>query len=328
MTSRGRMIVTFRTGKTLNEIVKLIEIGEIMNVIEKKINDITFRLKEEHDFSWINKYGNVFEVFYHQTSGNICFGVDKNEEKLFLKYAGASTINFEGCTTDTIDYLKKSTRIYEEIQHPNLVKMIDHFEVGDGYLVIFKWSEGESLHTHMKYTKEEKYTNPHSPNYRFNKLTQLQKIEAINTIIDLHVLLSENGYIAVDFYDGSMMYDFRNNSLMICDIDLYEKGPFINSMGRMFGSSRLMAPEEFQKGAVIDGITNVFLLGAMAFEILGNSRNKTKEEWSSFDELYIVASKAVDENRLIRYQSVKQFQKAWQNALSELDISKEFCNNI
>ena len=41
--------------------------------------------------------------------------------------------------------------------------------------------------------------------------------------------------------------------------------PFRNFMGRMWGSSSLMSPEEFVKDAILDEITNVFNMGAVAF---------------------------------------------------------------
>ncbi len=36
-----------------------------------------------------------------------------------------------------------------------------------------------------------------------------------------------------------------------CDIDLYSKKPYVNKMGRLWGSSRFMSPEEFELNAMI-----------------------------------------------------------------------------
>jgi serine/threonine-protein kinase len=47
----------------------------------------------------------------------------------------------------------------------------------------------------------------------------------------------------------------------------------------MWGSSRFMSPEEFELGATIDGSTNVFTMGAVSFELLGNNYNRSIEEW-------------------------------------------------
>jgi hypothetical protein len=51
---------------------------------------------------------------------------------------------------------------------------------------------------------------------------------------ELHnIIVSEQGYVAIDFYDGSIMFDFSNKRTIICDIDYYSKMPYINTIGRM-----------------------------------------------------------------------------------------------
>mgnify|MGYP006990364804 CR=1 FL=1 len=60
------------------------------------------------------------------------------------------------------------------------------------------------------------------------------------------------GYVAVDFYDGSILYDVREHKTTICDVDVFRRQPCVNDMGRMWGSSRFQAPEEYRLGAAID----------------------------------------------------------------------------
>ena len=50
---------------------------------------------------------------------------------------------------------------------------------------------------------------------------------------------------------------------------IYILKPFVNKMGRLWGSSRFMSPEEFELNAIIDERTNV----AMAFAILGGGKD-------------------------------------------------------
>ena len=57
-------------------------------------NGISFQLQGVHNFDWLDKLGNVFCVFDKQDSGNISFGVEKDERKIFVKYAGALPVNF------------------------------------------------------------------------------------------------------------------------------------------------------------------------------------------------------------------------------------------
>lgn len=65
----------------------------------------------------------------------------------------------------------------------------------------------------------------------------------------IRAALAAKGYVTIDFYDGSIMYDFEYARTVICDIDFYVKSPYINNMGRLWGSSRFMSLEEFQVAA-------------------------------------------------------------------------------
>jgi serine/threonine protein kinase len=104
-------------------------------------------------------------------------------------------------------------------------------------------------------------------------------------ILSFHNYVNAKGYVAVDFYDGSIMYDFTQKKTMICDIDFYVKMPHINNMGRMWGSARFMSPEEFKLGAEIDAITNVYLMGATAFALLSDYK-RTFDKWPLSEDLW------------------------------------------
>lgn len=67
----------------------------------------------------------------------------------------------------------------------------------------------------------------------------------------------------------------------ICDIDLYKKKPFTNTMGRIWGSSRFMPPEEFKLGARIDGKSNVFNMAAIAYGMLGGKLDQSITKWDA-----------------------------------------------
>ncbi len=56
--------------------------------VEIQLNQVTFQLKEHHNFDWLLKLGTVFAVFDQQDSGNISFGVEKNGHKNSLNTQG------------------------------------------------------------------------------------------------------------------------------------------------------------------------------------------------------------------------------------------------
>lgn len=54
----------------------------------------------------------------------------------------------------------------------------------------------------------------------------------------------------------------------------------IFDMGRMWGSSLFQSPEEYEVGAVIDEITNVYAVGATAFALFGEY-NRNRDRWQA-----------------------------------------------
>lgn len=264
----------------------------------------------------LKKYGKVFCVFDEQDSGNISFGVDDGKHKCFVKYAGAKTIEYSGQPKDAINILKKAMTTYQELKHPHLINLLEYYPTSDGYVGVFKWFDGECLHPHWSFGGVEKYINPKSPYYRFKNLDIKRRLDALETIFSFHAYVEVQGYVAVDFYDGSILYDFKRHETKICDIDFYRKSPSVNDVGEGFwGSDRFKSPEEFTLGALIDARTNVFTMGRVAFGLLGGEMDCSFEKWEAGKELYEVAIKAVNEKRENRYATVKEFFNAWKMAL-------------
>jgi len=278
------------------------------------INGVYFKLKEPHDFSWLNELGQVFCVFDQQDSGNICFGLSRGGKRQFVKYAGAITTQYTGEASQAIARLMQARGVYSHLRHDTLITMTDAFSTADGYSLVFDWFDGETLHPHWAYPPPHKYTNPSSPFYRFRKLPADLRVAILKQIFSFHVHIEAHGYVAVDFYDGSILYDFTSNKVMICDIDYYQRKPFFNRMGRLWGSSRFMSPEEFVLGSPIDGKTNVFNMGATAFCLLGGQTDRSITTWEASESLFRIARKATSLDRDMRYSSVSEFYHEWTHA--------------
>ena len=288
---------------------------------------ISVRLKERHDFSFLDKYGRVFCAFDQNDSGNISFGLlSDDNRKLFVKYAGARTVNYDGEPAQAIARFRKAIKAYEDLRHPVLVKLIDHCDTASGGVAaLFEWAEGDCLHAHWNFAKYPKYQHPQCPSYRLRHLPPNVRLAALHQIFEFHEYVAQKGYVAIDFYDGCIMYDFATDHLTICDVDFYEKAPFINNMGRMWGSSRFMSPEEFQLGAVVDEVSNVFALGATAFEFFGNNRDRCREQWDGPPALFEVACKAVSPERGARYQCIGEFMEEWDAAVRITQRKQPWC---
>jgi len=103
--------------------------------------------------------------------------------------------------------------------------------------------------------------DPASACQRLARLPAAAQLPLFDTLIDLHQALADLGWVACDLYDGSLIVDFATLTLRVIDLDEYRRGPSRNNMGRMFGSTRFVAPEEFEPGAALDQRTTVFTLG-------------------------------------------------------------------
>lgn len=281
--------------------------------IEITIGRLSFKLREKHDFGWLLAIGKPFIVYDQQDSGNLCFGVEKKGHKLFVKYAGAKTMDFKGETSYAIDRLKSAIQSYIDLKHQVLIEYKDSFETPNGFVAIFEWFDGENMHPHWIYPPPAKYKNPNSPFYKFKKLPLKTRLYALDKIYSFHVYVEHKGYQAVDFYDGSLLFNFERNELKICDIDFYAKKPYVNAM--CWGSKRFNAPEECVKEAILDERTNVYNMGATAFSLIGGELDRTIDKWEGSEVLFRVAQKATNDNRSDRFSSVAEFYEEWQKAL-------------
>jgi serine/threonine-protein kinase len=280
------------------------------------IDAVTFKLQEACDFTWLSKLGRVFKVFDQQDSGNLSFGVEQEGQKYFVKFAGAKPLTFEGNSLDAVSRLKEAIPLYNDLESEALINLVTHFEVESGYAAVFEWFEGECLRSHWLFTGEAKLNHPESPFYRYRQLSVEKRLASLDVIFSFHVHVELQGYVAVDFYDGSILYDFVNDETKICDIDYYRLKPTLNDLGENFwGSSRFKSPEEFILGAPIDEVTNVFNMGTTAFVLLGGASDRSFAKWEASQAHYDVAVRAVSPEREQRYQNVAEFKSAWDKAV-------------
>ena len=114
---------------------------------------------------------------------------------------------------------------------------------------------------------------------------------------------------------------FDQSRVHAIDLDSYHMGTFTNRMGRMFGSTRFMAPEEFELGATIDERTTVFTMGRTA-AVLMSDGSLDREPFLGTDRQLDVMLRACEEDPNDRFQSVAELYAAWMDAKRQL-IQKE-----
>lgn len=274
------------------------------------------------DFSFLGRYGTPFCVFDQQQSGCIAFGMQSEKwGRLFVKFAGAPTVNARVSPDSAVVALQHAVQNYQALQgHPALIRLRGSGAVAGGYAAVFTWAEGVSLYPGTRFLPAQRYTHPDSPLYKLLYQPLIVRLRMLDNVFDFHRYALSKGFMAVDFYDGSLLADFATGSIHVCDIDLYRRMPCCNDRGRMPGSARFLSPEEYEKGAPLDEITMQYTMGALAFAFLGNHGGREAAAWTAAKPLYAVAARACQEYRALRYPSYAAFLQAWRDTVGKTTV--------
>jgi aminoglycoside phosphotransferase (APT) family kinase protein len=266
------------------------------------IDGVPLKLKAPFDLSFLSKYGTVFKVFDDQGSGNLCFGVQADDGKrYFVKFAGAPTVKYAGDAKGAIERLKFAVPAYLDLVHPMLIKLIKAEEIGSGFAVIFGWVD--AVCAHPMYPSDFR---------RFKQVPLVSRIQMFEDILDFHIHAAEKGYNAYDFYNANIMWEPDDNKVIICDIDFYSKG-WYEGMSGPWNDSKFASPEERTDGAVVDEVSTVYNMGAIAFFLFADS-DRSPETWPFSPKLYVVVKKATSDERSERQQSIRQLIEEWEAA--------------
>jgi hypothetical protein len=247
---------------------------------------------EEGIEAYLGRVGTVFRTFPGHDSDCMSYGIEVGGERWFVKHSGAAR---------GIASLRRAERLHTVARHAALPRLHNAFETPGGL-------GGVVIH------------QPHgaaagSPRARFEALPLAEVAAALGTIYDAHLLLAGLGFVAVDFYDGCIIYDFEGCRTYLCDLDEYREGPFVLEDERLPGSTRFMAPEEWERGARVDQVTNVFTLGRTAAVLLGD-RSGSMQHWRGGRRMRNVVLRATRPDRAQRHQSVREFVQEWRAAIA------------
>lgn len=256
--------------------------------------------------AFVSRYAEVFAVFDARTqdSGNVSYGARVGGERLFVKTAGAPDDSRPHLRHDgRVALLRSAVRLARAVSHPALPALRNVVESPEGPLLVYDWVEGELVGT-----TRDRRSDPASAYARFRALDPGERAVALDIVFHLHVTLAARGWIASDFYDGSLIYDFTRRRMHVVDLDSYREGPFANDMGRMFGSDRFMAPEEYELGARIDERTTVFTMGRVVAELMSSG--------TAGIERLVARACEVRPDR--RFQRMTEFHDAWLAATAPL----------
>ncbi len=248
---------------------------------------------------YLRRWGLIFKAFRRQDSGCVSYGVKLGGRRWFVKHSDQAR---------GLAGLRRAGRLHGKVKNPALARLYNSFTTPGGLALVYEWLPGQVLYDYT--AGQGSRDDPAGAHARFRALPVERILAALDTIYGAHLTLAEAGFVAVDFYDGCILYDFEDHRTYLCDLDEYRPGPFTLEEARLPGSRRFMAPEEWQRGAAIDQVTNVYTLGRTAVVLLGNGR-LDGPEWRGGPALQAVVARATAADRATRQQSVRRFVAEW-----------------
>ncbi|MEU9396439.1 serine/threonine protein kinase [Streptomyces sp. NPDC048324] len=253
---------------------------------------------------YLEGVGDVFQGFRDQDSGCVSYGVTVGDERWFVK--GATMPSATASSRRALD-------LHGTVQHPAIVALQHHLQLRDGGLaLVYPWVEGEVLY-HPTVARHGGRADAGSPMARFRTLPVPEILQALDEVLDAHLVVERAGYVAVDLYDGCLLYDFPAHRMALCDLDEYRPGPFVLQEERLPGSRRYMAPEEFIQGSLISIRTTVFVLGRV-LRLLMDAGDEERA-WRGSGAQLAVIGRATATDPAHRFSSVDALVRAWRDCL-------------
>ncbi|WP_432560957.1 protein kinase family protein [Kineococcus sp. SYSU DK003] len=236
----------------------------------------------------------AFTVFGAQDSGCPSWGVEHAGQRWFVKTA---------VRPEARAGLARVAALHAVVRHTAIVPLAHVLDGTDGPTLVYPWCEGQVLN------RATTSGSDRAALADFQRLPVGQVRAALDQVLDAHLAVAAAGWVTCDLYDGCFLYDADAGRMHLVDLDEYRPGPFVLNSGRLPGSERYMAPEEFRPGARIDQRTSVFALGRAAFHLLDGPGG-----WRGTAAQHGVVERATRPEQVARYAGVAEFVAAWRAA--------------
>ena len=246
--------------------------------------------------------GEVFAAFEAQDSGCRSYGVAAGGARWFVKIAP---------DPGTAALLRSAARFHAAVRHRVILAPLAFADAGERAAFLYPWIPGAVLY-HPTLAHHPSRTDPDSPMraLRARPLHVVRRV--VDDVFDAHLAVVGAGYVAVDFYDGAMLYDPDTGRVRLIDLDHYLPGPFTVGPGLLPGSRRFLSPEERTAGAVVDERTTVFTLGRTALILM--DEGDAGQAWRGTPAEHGVLLRATRADPAERYENVAGFVDAWRAA--------------
>lgn len=140
---------------------------------------------------------------------------------------------------DAAGQLRSAERFHASVRHPASCPLQRAFDVADGRFLVYSWSSVDVLND--PFVRPGRPHDAAGPTHRPLPATGRARNRAVvDTLLDAHVAVAACGFVAVDFYDGCVLYDFaaRRTTVIALDCTI----PYLLELDRQYGSTRFRRP--------------------------------------------------------------------------------------
>jgi serine/threonine-protein kinase len=250
------------------------------------------------------RFGRVFAVFDDQDSECLSYGVTVEGAQWFVKLAP---------DWRTARMLRSAAEFHSAVKHPVIVAPASFTDAGDRAGIVYPWVSGSVLY-HPTKSRRMSRSAPGSPLRAFREQPLEIVSRVVDEIFDAHLAVAAAGFVAVDFYDGCMLYDPDTTVIRLIDLDLYRRTPYTVGT-EYYGSRRYLSPEERTEGATVDERTMVYLLGRTGRMLM--DEGDQEQAWRGTTAQLAVLDRATRQEQDGRYRSVAEFIQAWRETAPE-----------
>ena len=202
--------------------------------------------------------------------------------------------------------------------HPGIVQIYDYIENDFGAYIVMELVNGKTLAHHLA----------EGDRYDIHEVGQI-----ITQILDSIGYAHTQGVVHRDIKPSNILIN-SDGRIKINDFGIaHVESSTLTQVGDMLGTPHYMSPEQF-KGIEIDGLTDLFAIGVIAYELLTGKRpfsgnmvtvmqqvmnlepvHPSQLNTDLSPSMDAVLQKAMAKNRADRYQTAREFSDAFREAI-------------
>jgi len=232
----------------------------------------------------------------------------------------------------SLRHFRREAELAAQITEPGILQVYDVLEIGDSPILVLPYIEGSDLSRIIKQRrslrKGEQVADPHPWATKSDGEFLAQVLPFFDKVIDALVNLHRGGVLHRDLKPSNILVD-KNGNGWISDfgLALFQKSePTIEQLAGL-GTPGFASPEQWLGDTDIDVRTDIFAMGVTLYQTLtlelpyGRDRvtahtppaqlaASTTRGWPP--NLDLVLLKAIQPDRLCRYESVAELRDDWQ----------------